>query len=247
MPCYRHHPKTIWNEKGLNTGHVLYSFWDHVTSVPVFLFFWSITHRFSISECIMADWYISNAKVGHLIEALLKKLLVDLLINIYTSAKSSFEKVLFQLRVRMLMINVLLQEEGRRNRCSKKVTVKKKVVREKNCKGQRMEEWSILSAPKCSSSQYRGGTVYFWGQDNLPVSTKLHYSNFSTYHTGPQKKYFFQVLLLPFIWCFHRWHHWAALFEVNTEMFLVGREENPCKTFPAPFTSLSSGSTDVTA
>lgn len=56
IPHYKHHPETLWNEKGLNTGHVIVSFWDHVTSVPntaVLLGFFGPLS--SISECITAD------------------------------------------------------------------------------------------------------------------------------------------------------------------------------------------------
>lgn len=64
---------------------------------------------------------------------------MDLLVNIYTSAKSSFEKALFQPHVQMLMINVLLHEEGRRNKCSKKITIVGKRLLGK--KGVKVKEW----------------------------------------------------------------------------------------------------------
>lgn len=64
---------------------------------------------------------------------------MDLLVNIYTSAKSSFEKALFQPHVQMLMINVLLHEEGRRNKCSKNITILgEKLIRKKSVK---VKEW----------------------------------------------------------------------------------------------------------
>lgn len=44
----------------------------------------------------------------------------------------------------------------------------------------------------------KDGTVSFWGEDNLPVSTKLHYSNFPTYLIGPQKKTIFSGAFAAF-------------------------------------------------
>lgn len=61
------------------------------------------------------------------------------LVNIYTSAKSSFEKALFQPHVPVLMTNVLLHEEGGRNRCSKKKTIVGKRLLGKN--RVKVKEW----------------------------------------------------------------------------------------------------------
>lgn len=126
---------------------------------------------------------------------------MDLLVNIYTSAKSSFEKALFQPHVPMLMINVLLHEEGGRNRCSiKKTIVGKRLLGEKTYKGQRMRNWSIVRASKCSSLQeMKDGTVSFWEKticQSLQNSTTVIFPLTKLVH---RRNNFFQVPLLPFI------------------------------------------------
>lgn len=65
---------------------------------------------------------------------------MDVLLNIYSSAKSSFEKAIFQPHVQMLMINVLLHRVGKRNRCSKKKTIVGKRMLGKKY-GVEVEEW----------------------------------------------------------------------------------------------------------
>lgn len=76
IPCHRHHPKTILKGRGLNTGCICYTkfkIMSLLSLILLFIFFGSVIHGLSTSKCIMADQYLPNAKLGHLIAAVFEK------------------------------------------------------------------------------------------------------------------------------------------------------------------------------